>query len=51
MLDSNNIRDKQAICYINTLSVDGIAFFKEIKASSLTRSKANFYKHRLIIKK
>ena len=41
LLDSNKIRDKQAVCYLDTYSVDGKEELRLIYASSLTRSKNN----------
>ena len=41
LLDSNNIRDKLPVCYINCLKTEGKEDLREIKASSLTRSKIN----------
>lgn len=40
LLDSNNIRDKLPICYINTFQTEGKENFTEIKSSNLTRSKS-----------
>jgi len=42
LLDSNIIRDKLPVCYINCLQTEGKEDLREIKASSLTRSKLNF---------
>ncbi|EGR32967.1 hypothetical protein IMG5_065350 [Ichthyophthirius multifiliis] len=37
LLDSNKIRDKQCVCYIDTSNVDGKDQLRQINASSLTR--------------
>lgn len=39
LLDSNNIRDKLPICYINELQTEGKEQLREVKSSNLTRSK------------
>lgn len=38
LLDSNNIRDKLPICYINILRTEGKESLREVKSSNLTRS-------------
>ncbi|KAL4448656.1 hypothetical protein ABPG74_012745 [Tetrahymena malaccensis] len=42
LLDSNFIRDKLPVCYINTMQTDGKETSREVKASILTRSKYTF---------